>query len=127
MDDRDAQTWLRYAEEDLEAAEAFSGRPGFAPRVACYQAQQAAEKALKAVLVAEGRDPVLTHHLRVLQDLVAPGTRVASLNVDLDALSRWHIQGRYPGDWGEATRDDALAAIGVARSVVEAAREDVGS
>jgi HEPN domain-containing protein len=127
VDDRDAQTWLRYAEEDLEAAEAFSARPGFAPRVACYHAQQAAEKALKAVLVAEGRDPILTHDLHVLHDLVAPETRTAAITVDLDALSRWHIQGRYPGDWSEATPEDARAAIGAARSVVEAAREDVGS
>jgi HEPN domain-containing protein len=127
VDDRDAQTWLRYAEEDLEAAETFSARPGFAPRVACYHAQQAAERAFKALLVAEGREPVLTHDLRVLRDLVAPASQAAAVDVDLAGLSAWNIKGRYPGDWSEATTDDAREAVRAAREIVEAAREDVGS
>ena len=90
VDDRDAETRLRYAEEDLQAAEAFAERQGFAPRVACYHAQQAAEKALKA-LVGEGRDVVLTHDLRVVHDLLAPGTSAARVDVDLGWLSKWHI------------------------------------
>lgn len=125
MDERDAETWLRYASEDLEAAtQAAQGR-GFAPRVACYWAQQAAEKAFKAVLVAQGTDPVVTHDLRVLRDLVSSERSVTRVDVDLGALSQWNIRGRYPGDWGEATRADAGAAVGAARSIVEAAREDI--
>jgi HEPN domain-containing protein len=127
VDDRDAQTWLRYAEEDLDAAETFSARRGFAPRVACYHAQQAAEKAFKALLVAERREPVLTHDLRVLRDLVAPSSQAAAVDVDLAGLSGWNIKGRYPGDWSEATTDDAREAIRAAREIVEAARKDVGS
>jgi HEPN domain-containing protein/predicted nucleotidyltransferase len=127
VDDRDARTWLRYAEEDLQAAETFSARPGFAPRIACYHAQQAAEKGFKALLAAEGREHVLTHDLRVLHDLVAPAARAATAGIDFGSLSHWHIQGRYPGDWSEATPDDARAAIAAARSVVEAARGDIGS
>ena len=125
VDDRDAKTWLRYAEEDLQAAEAFAGRQGFAPRVACYHAQQAAEKALKAVLVGEGHEVVLTHDLRVLRDLLPPGARAADIDVDLSGLSKWHIHGRYPGAWGEATHDDAQAAVKAARAIVEAARADL--
>lgn len=47
----EARRWLRYAQEDLVAAEAMVGQPKMAPRHACWLAQQAAEKALKAVLV----------------------------------------------------------------------------
>lgn len=125
VDDRDAKTWLRYAQEDLDAATAFAEGRGFAPRVACYHAQQAAEKALKAVLVADGREPVLTHDLRVLADLVPSTRRVAGVEADLGALSQWNVRGRYPGDWGEATEADAHAAIESARAVVEAAQEDL--
>lgn len=125
VDERDASTWLRYAREDLDAAELVAGRPGFAPRVACYNAQQAAEKALKALLVDEGQDVILTHDLRVLRDLLAPGSRSGALDVDLAWLSGWQIKGRYPGDWGEATEADARAAIEAARAVLEAAQEDL--
>jgi HEPN domain-containing protein/predicted nucleotidyltransferase len=127
VDERDASTWIRYAREDLDAAELVAGRPGFAPRVACYNAQQAAEKAFKALLVAEGQDVILTHDLRVLRDLVAPGSRAAKLDVDLAWLSGWQIKGRYPGDWGEATEADARAAIAAARAVVDAAEQDLRS
>ena len=43
--------WLRYAREDLLAADAMLTQPDFWPRHVCSLAQQAAEKALKAVLV----------------------------------------------------------------------------
>jgi len=43
--------WLRYAREDLAAAEAIVKEWEIVPRHACWQAQQAVEKALKAVLV----------------------------------------------------------------------------
>jgi HEPN domain-containing protein len=40
--------WLRYAREDLLAAEAMLGQQNFWPRHACWLAQQAAAKSLKA-------------------------------------------------------------------------------
>lgn len=125
VDERDSKTWLRYANEDLEAAEMVARGPGFAPRVACYHAQQAAEKALKAVLVEDGRLFPVTHDLRVLRDLVAEERTTARIDVELAWLSGWNIRGRYPGDWEEATEDDARRAIEVARKIVEAARSDL--
>jgi len=47
----EVQRWLRYAKEDLVAAEAVVGQQQMVPRHACWLAQQAAEKALKAILV----------------------------------------------------------------------------
>jgi HEPN domain-containing protein/predicted nucleotidyltransferase len=127
VDERDADIWLRYAQEDLGAATLAAEGRGFAPRIACYRAQQAAEKAFKAVLVAQGIDPVVTHDLRVLRDLVSPARSMTSVDVDLGALSQWNIRGRYPGDWGEASQADAEAAVAAARSIVDAARDDVES
>jgi uncharacterized protein len=67
VDDRDEHVWLRYAEEDLEAAERMVAGRGWAPRIACFHAQQAAEKALKAVLVHEGLPLQFTHNLELLR------------------------------------------------------------
>lgn len=127
VDERDAQTWLRYAQEDLEAAAQAAEGKGFAPRVACYWAQQAAERAFKAVLVAQETDALVTHDLRVLRDLVSSGRAVTRADVELGALSLWNIRGRYPGDWGEATKADAKAAVAAARAIVQAAEDDVES
>ncbi|MGQ9595911.1 MAG: HEPN domain-containing protein [Thermoproteota archaeon] len=56
-----ARRWLRQAERDLKAAgDSFvSGNYKWA----CFQAQQAAEKALKAVLFLRGLGAVLTHSI----------------------------------------------------------------
>ena len=57
--------WLRYATEDLVEAEAMVRRPQYVPRHACFFAQQAAEKALKAVLVFLQIDIPRLHNLSV--------------------------------------------------------------
>ena len=49
----DALRWLRYAKEDLDLAAAIAHAGDRTPRHACFLAQQAAEKGLKAVLVLE--------------------------------------------------------------------------
>jgi HEPN domain-containing protein len=126
VDDRDQRVWLRYAEEDLDAAERMVEQTGFALRWACYLSQQAAEKALKAVLVAEQIPFPFIHELDKLRDLVPPHRRVARVEADLKGLSEWVNSARYPGEPEEATEEVARACIADATRVVEAAREDVG-
>ena len=46
---REARRWLRYAREDLDTALALVGSETAPPRHAAWLAQQAAEKAIKAV------------------------------------------------------------------------------
>lgn len=52
-----AEAWIRQATSDLEVARLTAGQ-GFHPQ-ACYHATQAAEKALKALLIAAGTTPPL--------------------------------------------------------------------
>ena len=125
VDERDSTTWLRYAEEDLSAAEQMVGRRGFAPRWGCFLAQQAAEKAVKAVLVEEETPFPATHDLERLRDLLPTERAVARIEVDLARLSEWATRGRYPGAWTDATKADARASVKTARAVVEAARADL--
>ncbi len=61
--------WLRYAHSDLELARV--GRPAEVLfEGLCFHAQQAAEKAIKALLIAEGVPPPRTHNIRTLLDLL---------------------------------------------------------
>ena len=126
VDERDEHTWLRYAEEDLQTAERMVEGRGWAPRIACFHAQQAAEKALKAVLVVERIPLQFTHNLELLRDLVPEGRETRRVDVDLATLSRWAVVPRYPGEKPDATETDAREAVATARAVVEAARHDVG-
>lgn len=57
--------WLRYAYSDLELARISPPQMVMLEGL-CYHAQQAAEKALKAVLVANNIFPPKTHSIRVL-------------------------------------------------------------
>jgi HEPN domain-containing protein/predicted nucleotidyltransferase len=125
VDDRDEHVWLRYAEEDLHTAERMLEGRGFALRWACYLAQQAAEKAIKAALVSAGVRFPFIHDLAKLRDLVPAGTEIAQLEGDLKSLSRWAEAGRYPPEQ-ETTAEDAREAVALARAIVDAARADVG-
>lgn len=91
-----ARRWLRWAEEDLATASVVATNPHLVPRGACVWAQQAAEKALKALLVDADIDPPKIHSLGRLNSMLAD-----PLDVDIEQLrelSRWSIDGRYPAD-----------------------------
>jgi HEPN domain-containing protein len=113
----EVRRWLRYAEEDLLAAEAALEAKGMAPRHACWLAQQSAEKAIKAVLIFLQIDFPRRHDLDALRNLVPAGWQVRESNPDLTGLTEWAVEARYPGEWPEAVKIDASAAAQQARAV----------
>jgi HEPN domain-containing protein len=66
----DAAEWLGFAAADLRAAKLLITDTGVPFRIACFHAQQAAEKAMKAVLVAEATPFRRTHDIIVLKGLL---------------------------------------------------------
>lgn len=93
-----ADAWLRQARSDLAVAR-LTADQGFHAQ-ACYHAGQAAEKALKALLVAAGTIPPYSHSLDRLVETVAElgidATALTSLH--LRALTRMNTESRYPQD-----------------------------
>jgi HEPN domain-containing protein len=120
----EARRWLRYAREDLQAAEALLDRQPCVPRHICWLAQQGAEKALKAVLVFLQVDFPRSHDLDALRNLAPPGWQVSEMHPDLAMLSEWAVEARYPGDWPEATEEDARTALQQARTLLQTVRSD---
>lgn len=117
-----ARRWLRWADEDLALAEHTAADPDVVARGACVWAHQAAEKALKALLILRDVDPPKLHDLdRLAQRLPADEGR-AFAPIELPGLTRWAIEGRYPADLDEATHADGLKAIVIARQVVDLVR-----
>ena len=117
-----ARRWLRWAAEDLVAARHSAADTEVAPRVACSLAQQAAEKAIKALVVSSDLDPPKTHNLLRLARMLAEESADRLLDVDLEDLTRWAIEGRYPGDLDEATSRDAARAVELADQVLAIAQ-----
>lgn len=122
--------WLSKARTDLTVAlVVLEQGPDMDPWVCCFHAQQAAEKALKAVLVAQGAEPPFIHNLVALQALVPRdldlGTPVAAL-ADLSASARGtryvtDADGSEDPTWNEAER-----AVATAGRVLTAVRTYLG-
>jgi HEPN domain-containing protein len=117
--------WMHYAETDLLAAERLLNQPDIAPHVACFHAQQAAEKALKAALVFEQIEPPRTHNLDAVRDCLPPAWRVHANHPSLGRLTAWAVESRYPGMAPEATVTQARDAVAQARAVVRSIRADL--
>ncbi len=123
----EARRWLRFAREDLAAAEATIEQSDVAPRHVCWLAQQAAEKAIKAVLVLLQIDFPKTHDLDALRNLVPEDWQVKRDHPDLAGLTEWAVEARYPGDWPEALEKDARSAVERARGVWTSVEADFTS
>ena len=123
--DEETKHWLRYALEDLASAEAMRTLTGVAPRNACYFAQQAAEKALKAALIFLQINFPYRHDLDELRDLLPDDWQTKTACDDLSALTDWVTEARYPTRLPDATANDADAAITQARLVCGSIEADL--
>ena len=121
--------WLRQALSDLGAAR-DSLKTGH-HEWSCFQAQQAAEKAVKAFLYSRGYTSILSHSLTELVREAAklePGFRTAEKPAR--RLDAFYIPTRYPnGLAGELTpsefycQEDAQACLNSAELILKTVRE----
>jgi HEPN domain-containing protein len=123
----EVRRWLRYAQEDLIAAESLIVLQTIASRHVCWLAQQAVEKALKSVLVFLQIDFPRRHDLDALRNLIPVGWPLKEEHPDLADLTEWAIEARYPGDWPNATEEDARSAMQQARAVGQSGCRDLAS
>ncbi|WP_298440240.1 HEPN domain-containing protein [Geobacter sp.] len=110
--------WLAHARSDLAFAR-LGLNQDILPEQICFHAQQAVEKALKAVLLHEGIDFPFTHDLEALLDtLSTAGIEVPDELQDVGALTPYAVETRYPGFWGEIGEAEVREAIGLADKVL---------
>lgn len=124
-----ARDWLRQAERDLEQAE-DSQRAG-RHEWACFAAQQAAEKAVKALHLHHGQEAwgyVVARLLRELPPQVAvPGFLIEKARV----LDSFYIPPRYPNSFVEGAPFEhygplqSQEAIQYAREIVDFVRDQM--
>jgi len=122
------QRWLRQAESDLQAArDSFSaGHYDWA----CFQAQQGAEKAVKALLYHLGRTSIFTHSVADLVDEVGEAvTEVSRLVAPARFLDTFYLSTRYPNALASErapadyySREEAERCLSSAESILTAVR-----
>jgi len=84
-----------------------------------FHAQQAAEKALKALLVRHQVDFRHTHEIRELLALAEPvAAGIHSSLAAAEALTPYAVWTRYPGPQSPLDKDEAAREVEVARAVV---------
>ncbi len=87
--------WLEQAEADRHGAQLLFDGESY--HLACFIAQQVAEKALKAYLYAQGEEIVLGHSVEALCRRAAEYDEAfADLRQDVALLDAYYIPTRYP-------------------------------
>ncbi len=127
--------WIEDAAGDLDAARLLLGNGMFAP--ACFNAQQAAEKALKGLAYHRGDRRVREHSLEVLFEmLVHDYPQIGPSRGDMERMDPYYTNTRYPNapsprsrssfteEEGRAAVAGAETLLGVVRAIVLPGRQE---
>jgi HEPN domain-containing protein len=113
----DPREWLNRARSNL--ALATNDTVGALPEDLCFEAQQAAEKAIKAVFIHRGLSFPFIHDLdELLQRLERSGVKIPAYVKQADELTTFAVMTRYPGLAGAITKRQYRRAVRIAESVV---------
>lgn len=119
----DPREWLRSARSDLALAGAQV--PGADLEAFCFHAQQAAEKAIKGVLLSRGIRFPYVHDLGALLAIAARnGVTVPEAITAADRLTDYAVLTRYPLP-DSVTEAEHREAVTLARQVVEWADSEI--
>lgn len=127
-DPTDPREWLRRARSNLALAQSGRSNPEVLYEDLCFEAQQAAEKAIKAVLVMRQVEFPKTHLIVRLLDLVEQAAVTMPSEMRAAArLSDYATRARYPGGAEEVAEDEYRQAVAWAEQAVRWAEHVVGS
>ena len=111
----DPVEWLNRAKSNLARAKADIRIPHVYLEDLCFDAQQAAEKAIKAVLLKFGVPFPFIHDLGDLLDLVEKAGESVPRSVrDAGRLTRFAVVTRYPGIAEPVSHEDYKRSVRIA-------------
>ncbi len=113
----DPEEWMDHARSDLQLAR--NRLPGVRLEHLCFHAQQAAEKAVKALLIHHGIQFPYVHDLSVLLSLLAEAGEAVPDSVESSSqLTLYAAATRYPGIAERVTEEDHAEALRLAEGVM---------
>jgi HEPN domain-containing protein len=110
--------WLRHAWSDLELARVVRNSRILLEDLS-FHAEQAAEKALKAVLIFKSIPFPKTHNIRTLLDLLPRDVIPTKEVKEAASLTDYAVLSRYPGDLEPVTDEEYRRALSLAEIVVK--------
>ncbi len=113
----DPREWLNRAKSNL--IQAKGEEPGVYWEDLCFQAQQAAEKSLKALLLHRGvRFPYVHDLAELIELLEQQGENIPSGMREVARLTNYAVEARYPGLTEPVTQEEYEMAVTLAEEVV---------
>ena len=110
--------WLRHAWSDLELARVVRNSRILLEDLS-FHAEQAAEKALKAVLIFKSIPFPKTHNIRTLLDRLPEDVIPTKEVKEAASLTDYAVLSRYPGDLEPVTDEEYRKALSLAEIVVK--------
>lgn len=121
-----AEIWIRYAEIDLQAANVLFQNQRELITVAFYHAHQAAEKAIKAILIIEEIKFPKTHDLNKLVSLLEAQQPVNSALYNLiTAFEDFNPEICYPDEPLSLSQKHLTGAVDAAIKLIEVAKKHI--
>jgi len=118
------EEWLKRAHSSLELAKS-SGNGMVYYEDLCFQAQQAAEKGLKGLLIYYGVDPERTHNLISLLQKLEDYTEINDEIKEVLKLNNYAIITRYPGEYVEIEKEEYEQSIAIAEKCLRWIEEKI--
>ena len=120
------ERWMSFAAQDFDVAKHLYDN--YYPRpleIICYHCQQAAEKAIKAVIISQGAPGGVpkSHDLVFLLNQIKNRVYVEDIYQEAAALTPYGVTARYPGEIDLEERN-AARAIECAEVILTWAREN---
>jgi HEPN domain-containing protein len=118
------EEWMEYAQRDLLSAKFLTSMNPEPLEIICFHCQQAAEKALKAILVFMGIRIPKTHDLDLLLELCGSNENIRNLRIVTIPLNDYSVITRYPF-FQMIDIEDKEQAIHAAEIVLETVRSEL--
>jgi len=110
--------WLKRARSNLERAKMGKVTQGILYEDLCFDAQQAVEKSLKAILINLNQSFPNTHSIGILLKLIEEAGVEMPKNINqAKLLTTYAVDARYPGDYEPVSKEEYKEALKIAEDV----------
>ena len=110
--------WINRAKSSLELAQAKIIQYTFYEDL-CYQSQQAAEKALKGLLIYYGIEPEFTHNIEILLNELKKYAAIPKEITETAKLTIYAVHTRYPGEYDDVTKEEYEKSVEIAKACLD--------
>ena len=111
------EIWLIRAQSNLQLAKTGK-KKDIVYEDLCFEAQQSAEKALKALLIYFRGNFPKVHSFNVLLNHLQKHVGIPKYIQDVLELSDYAVQARYPGDYFPVTKEEYKKAVKISQKIL---------